>query len=64
MVKEKRKARAYKIADKPYERAMKRAGKEKGSLATIIEDWVIMYGEGAKVGYSGTILAANSKIKQ
>lgn len=44
--KEKRKPRAYKIADKPYNRAKKRA---KGKLATIIETIVTCYGDGYNV---------------
>ena len=41
---EKRKVRGYKINDKFYDKAMKRANKEKLSLATLIEVWVISYG--------------------
>ena len=42
--KEKRKVRGYKMADAPYLKAMKRATKEKLNLATLIEVWVIAYG--------------------
>lgn len=44
MEKEIRKPRSYKIKDSVYQRAMKRAVKEKVSLATIIEVWLICYG--------------------
>ena len=36
-----RKLRTYKIKDKPYQKAKKRA---KGKLATLIEHWVTLYG--------------------
>ncbi len=36
-----RKPRSYKIADKPYEKAKKKAH---GQLATMIESWVTEYG--------------------
>lgn len=45
-VKEKRKVRGYKITDSDYNRAMKRAAKEKGKLAKIIETMVIGYSRG------------------
>ncbi len=44
---EKRKARAYKIADKPYKKAMRRAKKDKVKLASMVEDFVFAYAEGA-----------------
>ncbi len=44
---EKRKVRGYKITDTDYETAMKRARKEKTPLATMIEEVLIAYGEGA-----------------
>jgi hypothetical protein len=44
--KAKRKLRGYKVADKPYIKAMKRANKEKESLATLIEQFVIRYSLG------------------
>lgn len=44
--KEKRKVRGYKIADTKYNKAMKRAGKEKIPLATLIEDIVSGYADG------------------
>lgn len=43
---EKRKHRAYKATDKDYNRAMKRAKKNKVKLATLIEYVIIGYGEG------------------
>jgi hypothetical protein len=46
-MKEKRKPRAYKITDTEYSRAMKRAKKEKVHLATMIEEVVYAYGDGA-----------------
>lgn len=50
--KEKRKVRAYKIADKPYEKAMKRASRNKQHLANIIEAFVTDYSEGANGDYN------------
>lgn len=44
----KRKVRGYKIADKPYLRAKKKA---KGKLSTMIEGWVTEYGSGAEVQF-------------
>ena len=44
---QKRKPRAYKITDKTYGKAMKRAKKEKKSLATMIEDVVLCYSKGS-----------------
>jgi hypothetical protein len=41
---EKRKPRSYKIADKPYNKAKRRA---KGELATLIEHLVTEFGNGA-----------------
>jgi len=52
MEKEKRKPRAYKITDKRYNKAMRRAKKDKKSLATLIEEWVIIYGEGFSMAYT------------
>lgn len=42
---EKRKPRAYKIQDKAYIKAMRRANKEGDSLATLIELWVTLYAD-------------------
>lgn len=47
-MKEKRKARAYKITDKHYERALKKASKTDKSLAERIEEFVIEYGAPVK----------------
>lgn len=44
--KEPRKLRGYKVADKPYAKAMRRANKEKKSLATLIEQFVTRYAGG------------------
>jgi hypothetical protein len=44
--KEKRKPRAYKIADTPYKKAMRRAKKEKKALASLIEEVVVAYSDG------------------
>ncbi len=44
--KEQRKLRGYKIADTPYEKAKKRGN---GLLATLVESWVIAYGQGATI---------------
>ncbi len=44
---EKRKPRTYKISDAEYNKAMKRAKKEKLQLAPMIEEVVTAYGEGA-----------------
>ena len=38
-----RKVRTYKITDKQYQRALKRG---KGQLATLIEHWVSLFGQG------------------
>lgn len=46
-IKELRVGRAYKISDKPYLKAMKRASKNKEALATLIEEWVCQYANGA-----------------
>lgn len=41
-----RKVRGYKISDKDYQRALKRADKlDKVPLATQIEEWVTRYGK-------------------
>lgn len=45
MEKQKRKLRGYKATDKDYNRALKRAIKEKNPLATQIEEWIIKYGK-------------------
>lgn len=50
--KEKRNVRAYKIADKPYEKAKKRATRNKSNLATIIEAFVTDYSEGLHGDYN------------
>lgn len=44
--KEARKARSYKVTDKHYFKALKRAEKEKGHLANILENVVMAYSEG------------------
>ena len=46
-----RKPRTYKINDARYKRAMRRAKKEKVSLATIVEDFVTAYSNGFNVVY-------------
>lgn len=46
---EKRFGRSYKISNSHYEKAMKRAKKNKTALATEIEKFVIQYGEPQKV---------------
>jgi len=43
MQKQKRTPHSYKVVDKIYEKAMRRAKKEKVELATLIEVWVIAY---------------------
>jgi hypothetical protein len=45
---EKRKIRGYKILDKPYEKAKKRAIREKKTLASMIEQAVVSYASGEK----------------
>ncbi len=47
--KEQRKVKGYKIAESQYKKAMRRAKKEKLNLATLIEVWVLSYGN--KVDY-------------
>jgi len=44
MEKEKRYPRAYKIADRYYDKAMRKAQKNNKHLAQLIEDFVINYG--------------------
>lgn len=46
MATEKRKHRAYKIVDAAYNKAMKRAQKNKTPLSNIVENIVTSYGEG------------------
>lgn len=46
---EKRILRGYKATDKAYGKAMKRAKKEKGYLANLIENVVANYGEGYNI---------------
>ena len=46
---EKRKPRAYKVTDVAYEKAMKRAQKENGHLANLIENVILLYGGGANL---------------
>lgn len=43
MENEKRKLRGYKVKDATYNKAMKRANKEKTPLATLIEVWITSY---------------------
>ena len=57
-MKEKRKPRAYKITDTDYNKAMRRAKKEKAHLATMIEEVVYAYGDGA---YSVSFKSPNNK---
>lgn len=47
--KEKRIIRGYKCAETPYRKAMRRAKKDKTSLAAFIENVVVAYGSGAKI---------------
>lgn len=47
--KEKRKVRGYKISDKPYLVAMKRAKKNGSPLASLIEKWVTDFGKDAPI---------------
>lgn len=47
--KEQRKVKGYKITESQYKKAMRRAKKEKLNLATLIEVWVLSYGN--KVDY-------------
>lgn len=49
-VKEKRIVKGYKIRQSAYSKAFKRAKKNKVPLATTIENWVSLYGEGYSVG--------------
>lgn len=48
MEKLQRKIRGYKIPDRDYNRAIKRAKKDKVPLATQIEKWVTKYGKDGK----------------
>jgi hypothetical protein len=42
----KRNQRAYRIADKPYNKAMKRAAKEKTTVANLVENIITAYADG------------------
>lgn len=44
--KEKRNNHSYKASDKIYQKAMRRAKKEKKSLSTQIEEWIKYYADG------------------
>jgi hypothetical protein len=59
--KQKRIARAYKVADAPYNKAKKRATRNKQSLATIVEAFVTDYSEGLHGDYN--LLPTKSKKK-
>ena len=48
-VKEKRIVRGYKCAETPYRKAMRRAKKDKTTLAEVLEEIVTAYGAGAKI---------------
>jgi hypothetical protein len=50
--KEKRIIRGYKCAETPYRKAMRRAKRDKTTLAAIIENIVTAYGNGAKIEWS------------
>lgn len=62
--KEKRKARAYKISDRPYARALRRAQKEGVPLATLLERVVECYADGATIAsyYNNPQLASKIEI--
>lgn len=49
MVNEKRNVRGYKVKDKYYNKAMKRAQKENGTVANLIENVIIGYASGMNV---------------
>ncbi len=53
-----RKPRSYKITDSDYNKAMKRAKKEKTPLASMIEEIIIAYGEGV---YSVSFIKPSNK---
>ena len=55
-----RKVRGYKIEDKPYFKAKKRA---KGKLATLVEIWVSQYANGYNVGITYDNPKTNTKTK-
>ena len=59
--KEKRILKGYKIKDSVYQKAKKRASKNKVPLATTIENWVTLYSEGHSVGLI-SISASNKSI--
>jgi len=50
-VKEKRNARSYKIADKTYRKAMRKAKKDKTTLAVLIESYVVAYSKDMAITY-------------
>lgn len=59
-----RKVRGYKIADKPYLKAMSRAKKAKVSLATEIEKYVTSYSQGFDtITFKNTMLSVPELTK-
>ena len=60
--KEKRKARSYKIADKVYNKALRRGRKEGIPLASFIEQIVAEYADGWTIAKYDTIPDLASKI--
>lgn len=53
-VKKVRKPRAYKIEDRYYTKAQKRASKTVLPLASLIEQWVKLYSKGYSIGVVNT----------
>lgn len=58
---EKRIPRSYKIADKTYNKAKRRAKREKSAVANLVEGWITAYSEGYTVGIIGSQLNQNKK---
>ncbi len=51
MEKQKRRQRAYKITDKHYDKAMKRAKRDKIPVATLVETFLMAYGDNALITF-------------
>jgi len=61
---EKRVNKGYKIKDSIYQKAMKRAKKEKGQLAVHIEHWVQCYSEGLEINVNYKAAPKNQVVEK
>lgn len=57
---EKRHSRSYKCTDKAYKKAMRRAKKEKTTLANIVE--LVVFGYGNGINFYGVTDAAQESV--